>query len=225
MQKRLQTLTEIVPNLSRVAVLRTVGDAHVAVAMAALTQAAPDLSVKLLTFEIRSADDLEQAFAAMMNIGPQALIVIGTAGTNAAGARIAELALAHHLPACYPFRDTVAAGGLVSFSPHFDAIARRGADYVSKIVKGAKPSELPVEQLRDTRFTSILRPRRRSRSKCRRQCSPAPTRLSSRSASIHVSAAQAHGRNWHSFSVEGEAAMRQLSGAYRPCQFRMTACV
>jgi hypothetical protein len=121
-----------------------------------------------------------------MNIGTQALIVIGTAGTNGAGARIAELALAHHLPACYPFRDTVAAGGLVSFSPHFDAIARRGADYVSKIVKGAKPSELPVEQLRDTRFTSILRPRRRSRSKCRRQCSPAPTRLSSRSASIHV---------------------------------------
>jgi putative ABC transport system substrate-binding protein len=144
--KRLQTLAEIVPNLSRVAVLRTVGDAHVAVAMAALTQAAPDLSVKLLTFEIRSADDLEQAFAAMMNIGPQALIVIGTAVTYAAGARIAELALAHHLPACYPFRDTVAAGGLVSLSPDFDVIARRGADYVSKIVKGAKPSELPVEQ-------------------------------------------------------------------------------
>jgi putative tryptophan/tyrosine transport system substrate-binding protein len=144
--KRLQTLAEIVPNLSRVAVLRTVGDAHVAVAMAALTQAAPDLSVKLLPFEIRLTDDLEQAFAAMMNIGPQALIVIGTAVTYAAGARIAELALVHHLPACYPFRDTVAAGGLVSLSPDFDEIVRRGADYVSKIVKGAKPSELPVEQ-------------------------------------------------------------------------------
>ena len=81
-----------------------------------------------------------------MNTGPQALIVIGTAVTFAAGARIAELALAHHLPACYPFRDTVVAGGLVSLSPDFDATARRGADYVSKIVKGAKPSELPVEQ-------------------------------------------------------------------------------
>ena len=51
-----------------------------------------------------------------------------------------------NLPACYPFRDTVAAGGLVSLSPDFDEVTRRGADYVSKIVKGAKPSELPVEQ-------------------------------------------------------------------------------
>jgi hypothetical protein len=196
----------------------------VAAAMAALTQAAPDLSVKLLTFEIRSAVDLESVcrddehWHASADRHRDRRHQWGRRAHRRIGSRASSASV-------LPLQGHGGGRRIGDFSPHFDAIARRGADYVSKIVKGAKPSELPVEQLRDTRFTSILRPRRRSRSKCRRQCSPAPTRLSSRSASIHVSAAQAHGRNWHSFSVEGEAAMRQLSGAYRPCQFRMTACV
>jgi putative ABC transport system substrate-binding protein len=144
--KRLQILTEIVPNLSRAAVLRTVGDANVTFAMRSLTRAAGELSVTLLPVEIRSADDLEQAFAMMDSNRAQAFLVIATAVTYWASRRIAELALAHHLPACHPFRETVAAGGLVSLSPDANVMAWQGANYVSKIMKGAKPSELPVEQ-------------------------------------------------------------------------------
>jgi ABC-type uncharacterized transport system substrate-binding protein len=82
----------------------------------------------------------------MKTSGVQALVVVAGALTYAHGRRIAELAKSHHLPSAYAFRDTVAAGGLISLGPDLIAIAKQGATYVDKIIKGAKPSDLPVEQ-------------------------------------------------------------------------------
>jgi putative ABC transport system substrate-binding protein len=144
--KRLQILTEIVPNLSRVAVLRTIGDANVAFALKSLEQAAPQLGVTLLPFDIRTADELPDAFDAMTADNAQALIAISSAVVYGATKRVAELALLHRLPSCHPFRETVAAGGLVSLGPDASVMAKQGADYAARIMQGSKPSDVPVEQ-------------------------------------------------------------------------------
>jgi putative ABC transport system substrate-binding protein len=144
--KRLQILTEMVPNLRKVAVLRTIGDPNVTFAMVSVVKAAPSLKVDLQLIDIKTADDLPHAFDQMNSVGAQALLVISSAVTYGASKQIAELALAHRLPSCSPFREQALAGGLVSLGPDLKVMARQGADLVYKIIKGAKPSELPVEQ-------------------------------------------------------------------------------
>jgi ABC transporter substrate binding protein len=111
-----------------------------------LEQAAPQLGVTLLPFDIRSADELADAFAAMAANKAQALIVISSAVIYGATKRVADLALLHGLPSCHPFRETVAAGGLVSLGPDASVMAKQGADYAARIMQGSKPSDLPVEQ-------------------------------------------------------------------------------
>ena len=115
--KRLQILTQIVPSLERVAVLRTIGDPNVTFAMKSVVQAAPTLKVSLQLVDIKTADELPNAFETMKSLGAQALLVISSAVTYGASKQIAELALAHHLPSCSPFREEVIAGGLVSLGP------------------------------------------------------------------------------------------------------------
>lgn len=144
--KRLQILTEVVPNLRKVAVLRTIGDPNVAFAMVSVVKAAPSLGVDLKLIDINTADDLPHAFDEMRSVGAQALLVVSSSVTYGASEQIAELALAHRLPSCSPFREQALAGGLVSLGPDLKIMARQGADLVYKIIKGAKPSELPVEQ-------------------------------------------------------------------------------
>ncbi|MFY9836395.1 MAG: ABC transporter substrate-binding protein [Xanthobacteraceae bacterium] len=144
--KRLQILTQIVPNLERVAVLRTIGDPNVTFAMKSVLQAAPALKVSLQLVDIKSADELPNAFETMKSLNSQALLVISSAVTYGASKQIAELAYSHHLPSCSPFREEVAAGGLVSLGPDMGVMAEQGADLVNKIINGAKPSDLPVEQ-------------------------------------------------------------------------------
>lgn len=144
--KRLQILTQIVPNLERVAVLRTIGDPNVTFAMKSVVQAAPALKISLQLIDIKTADELPNAFETMKSLKAQALLVISSAVTYGASKQIAELAFAHHLPSCSPFREEVIAGGLVSLGPDMEVMAEQGADLVNKIIKGAKPSELPVEQ-------------------------------------------------------------------------------
>jgi putative tryptophan/tyrosine transport system substrate-binding protein len=144
--KRLQILTQIVPNLERVAVLRTIGDPNVTFAMKSVVQAAPALKVSLQLIDIKTADELPNAFEMMKSLKAQALLVISSAVTYGASKQIAELAFANHLPSCSPFREEVVAGGLVSLGPDMEVMAGQGAALVNKIIKGAKPSELPVEQ-------------------------------------------------------------------------------
>ncbi len=144
--KRLQILKEIIPTLDRVAVLRARGDANVAFAMQSLERSAPELGITLAPADVVSPDELEAAFAEIEKTGAQGLVVIAGSLTYTAGTRIASLALAHRLPSCGGFRETVQAGGLVSLGPDGVAIARQGAAYVDKIIHGSKPADLPVGQ-------------------------------------------------------------------------------
>jgi putative tryptophan/tyrosine transport system substrate-binding protein len=144
--KRLQLLKEIVPNLRNVAVLAAEGDANVTFAMQSLDQAAPELGVTLTRFGFRPDDDLAAKFRQMEQSGAEGLIVIAGALTYVKGSEIAELALAHRLPSCHAFYETVRAGGLVSLGPDIPAQAQQAAVYIDKIIHGAKPADLPVQQ-------------------------------------------------------------------------------
>jgi putative tryptophan/tyrosine transport system substrate-binding protein len=144
--KRLQILKEIVPALKRAAVLRAVGDPNVRFAMNSLDEAASELGVAIVPIDIKSADDLETAFAEIKNSEVGAALAIAGALTFQVSPEIADRALAARLPLCSPFRETVMAGGLVSLGPDYAAMTRQAAAQIDKIIKGAKPADIPVEQ-------------------------------------------------------------------------------
>lgn len=145
-EKRLQILSEIVPDLKRVAVLRAVDDQYVGLAMTSLDVAADKLAINLLPVDIKSAEDLGAAFTSIRKSRAEALIVPGAALVFTLNKRIAELALTAHLPSCHMFRDAVAAGGLVSLAPDRLAMIGRAAAQIDKIIRGASPANIPVEQ-------------------------------------------------------------------------------
>ena len=144
--KRLQILKEIVPDLKRVAVLRDVDTRSWGFEWAALDQAARELGLTLVPADIRSADDLETAFASMKKSGAEALFVTRTALLANAGKQIADLAIAADLPSSDPFRRMVIAGGLVSLDADRLAMTRPAAAQIDKIIKGTSPADIPVEQ-------------------------------------------------------------------------------
>ncbi|MBV9376532.1 MAG: ABC transporter substrate-binding protein [Alphaproteobacteria bacterium] len=144
--KRLQLLKEIVPALQRVAVLRAVSDPNVGFAMTSLEAALPELGVTLVSVDIKSADDLDPAFAKIKSSEVGAVLAIAGALTFTVGAEIAARALAAHLPFCSAFKETVVAGGLISLGPDYPAITRQAAAQIDKIIKGASPADIPVEQ-------------------------------------------------------------------------------
>ena len=144
--KRLQILKEIVPSLTRVAALGAEGDANFLFAMASLQTHAPILEVTMLPIGIASIDDLSSAFDAMKRQKADGLISVEGNLTSVSGKRIAELALSYGLPSCYAFRETVEAGGLVSLGPDRVWMAKQAAEYVNKIILGARPEALPVQQ-------------------------------------------------------------------------------
>ena len=144
--KRLQILKDMVPTLKRVAALGAESDANFGFAMASLQRHAPMLEVTLLPIGIQSIDDLRAAFDAMRSQKADGLISIAGNLTSVGGTRIAELALNQGLPSCYAFRETVQAGGLVSLGPDRVWMARQAAGYVDKIIQGARPEELPIQQ-------------------------------------------------------------------------------
>jgi putative ABC transport system substrate-binding protein len=144
--KRLQILKEILPRITRIAVLGASGDPNVGFAMASLQQASSGLGVTLALVETTSADTLSEAFTEMESTQPGALIVIPGALTYVNRKAIADLAVTHHLPSCHAFAETVADGGLVSLGPDLVAMTYQGGAYIDKIIRGAKPGELPVQQ-------------------------------------------------------------------------------
>ena len=147
--KRLQILKEIVPDLKRVAVLHPVGDPAF-VEQTSQDLAARELVVAVVRVDIKSADDLDAAFANMKRDQAGALIAARSTLTFILGKQIADLALAAHPPSCYPFRQAVIAGGLVSFDPDRLAMIRPAAAQIDKIIRGTAPADIPVEQ--PTRF-------------------------------------------------------------------------
>jgi putative tryptophan/tyrosine transport system substrate-binding protein len=152
--KRLELLKDIVPGLSRVALLANVNAKITGLYISLSQTAAAQLGLTIQTFEVRSPDDLEPAFDAMVNAGMQAV----TSNADGLGFThrepIAKFALARRLPLAGFSRETLVKGALISYGVESAALCRRVAVYVDKILKGATPAELPVEQ--PTKFEFLI---------------------------------------------------------------------
>ena len=144
--KRLQLLKEILPKLSRVAILLNPATPAATQALSETRDAAEKLAVQLHPLEVRTGQNIEASFAAASQGRAEALITVTDPLTIAHRARIVEFADRSRLPAMYGMRDFVEAGGLISYGANYDEPSRRAAVYVDKILKGAKPADLPVEQ-------------------------------------------------------------------------------
>jgi putative tryptophan/tyrosine transport system substrate-binding protein len=144
--KRLALLREALPGASRVAVLFNPADAAKALDLREMQVAARALGVQLQTLEVRGPDEFESAFAAMTGEHAEALMTLGDPLTVSYRIQIVDLAAKSRLPAMYDLREFVEAGGLMAYGPNLPGLFRRAAAYVDKILKGAKPGELPVEQ-------------------------------------------------------------------------------
>ena len=152
--KWLALLKELAPDLKRVAVIR---DPTMAVGLGqfgAIQGAAPALGVEVTPLNLSDAGETERAVAAFARTANAGLMVIGGPLTLAHRDQIAALAVRHRLPAIYPQRLFVAAGGLISYGPDFLDQFRRAAGYVDRILKGEKPADLPVQA--PTKYELVL---------------------------------------------------------------------
>ena len=153
--KRLELLKEAIPGLSRVVVMwdanriRAGGDAA-----AVMVGPARALSLQLQHVDVRRVEDFEAAFNAARAGRAGAMLLVESPRAVANHTRIAELGLKNRLPLMSHFAQTVAAGGLMSYGPDLDDLFRRAAIYVDKILKGARPAELPIEQ--PTQYRLVL---------------------------------------------------------------------
>jgi putative tryptophan/tyrosine transport system substrate-binding protein len=144
--KRLQLLKETVPGLTRVGVLINPTPVYAEAAMRHTALAAQEMGLELRQLPLRGPEELDAAFATTAAEKLAALIVVTDGVTFSQRARIAQLATAARLPAMYEIRDFVDAGGLIAYGPSYADLARRGASYVDRILRGTKPADLPVEQ-------------------------------------------------------------------------------
>jgi putative ABC transport system substrate-binding protein len=152
--KHLELLKEAVPQVSRVAVLSYPAYPPDAVLRREAQAAAGLLGLTLQVYEVRDPNELESAFTAMTKARAGGLLVLPPPFFFMHARRIADLAAKSRLPAVYPFRESVEAGGLMAYAPNGPDMFRRAATYVDKILKGAKPADLPVEQ--PTRFELVI---------------------------------------------------------------------
>ena len=152
--KRLEILKEMVPSAVRVAVLLNPGNPTNPLQLKLLQEAAPTLGVRLLAVEVRRAEDITRAFVTMKKDLPEAVMVLGDALLGSQGRSIQDLAIRHRLPTTYGARELTDVGGLMSYGPSFEELFRRAAIYVDKILKGARPADLPIEQ--PTKFELIV---------------------------------------------------------------------
>jgi putative tryptophan/tyrosine transport system substrate-binding protein len=152
--KRLELLKEAFPKVARVAFFWQSSDSRGTPALTNMEPAAKTLGLKLLSLEVRGLDDFESAFARAKREGAQALIT--TSGPLIATQRrlVLDFAAKNRLPAIYSNGEFVEAGGFMSYAPNYTDLWRRAAGYVDKILKGAKPADLPVEQ--PTKFELII---------------------------------------------------------------------
>jgi putative tryptophan/tyrosine transport system substrate-binding protein len=144
--KRLELLKEIVPNLSRVAVLGDSNEPGNAQILKEMELAAGALKVKLEYLDVLTFKDIETAFRTATKAHADGVVLLGSAVFNAHRIQIVELAAKSRLPATYTRPEYVDAGGLMTYGPSINDLFRRSATYVDKILKGAKPADLPVEQ-------------------------------------------------------------------------------
>jgi putative tryptophan/tyrosine transport system substrate-binding protein len=144
--KRLELIRELVPGVSRIAVLSNPTNPATAVDIKAAEAAASRLGVSLHVLEVRDRNDFDRAFKVAKEVRAGALLVQADPLILASRTRVAELAVGSRLPAVFGFSGFAEAGGLADYGPDLAAMFRRAAVYVDKILKGAKPADLPVEQ-------------------------------------------------------------------------------
>ena len=152
--KGLELLKEAVPGLSRVAVIWDPATPSHGPGLKAVEVAGPALGLRIQPVAVRSAVEYDSAFSAISRERAGAILVLSTPIFIAGAKRLAELAITHKLPSMFGPRHHVEAGGLMSYSPDRVDLYRRGAIYVDKILKGAKPADLPVEQ--PTKFELVI---------------------------------------------------------------------
>jgi putative tryptophan/tyrosine transport system substrate-binding protein len=152
--KRLELLKEALPHVSRVAVLQNLGNPVSADELREIETAAHGVGLQLQSFAVRHPDELDSVFAAMTREGAEALIALADAVFWNHRSRVVALATQHRLPAVFDAREFAEAGGLMTYGPHVPDSYRRAAVYVDKILKGAKPADLPVE--RPVKFELVI---------------------------------------------------------------------
>ena len=174
--KWLELLKQIAPVVTRAALIRDAANPTEQGQFGVIQAVAPSLGVEIYPINMRDAGEIERAVGAFARAPNGGLIVTASGIAVLHRDLIITLAARHKLPAVYFDRSFVAAGGLISYGADYIDQYRRAAGYVDRILKGEKPAELPVQAPTSTSWSSISRPRRRSASKCRQRCSPAPTR-------------------------------------------------
>jgi putative ABC transport system substrate-binding protein len=152
--KRLELLKEAIPSVIRVAALWNPANPAQELVWKEIQAAAQELRLQLQSLEVRSANDFDIAFEAVLRERAQALIPTPEPLINTQLKRIVEFAAKNRLPAMYGGPEVVDAGGLMSYAPNYTDHYRRTATYVDKILKGAKPADLPVEQ--PTKFELVI---------------------------------------------------------------------
>jgi putative tryptophan/tyrosine transport system substrate-binding protein len=152
--KRMELLKQIAPRLRKVAMLWNAGDLGMTLRYRASETGAQALGISVQALGVREPDDFDQAFAAMKSDMPDGILMVSDALTLLNRKRVFEFAAAHRLPAIYEDDRYVRDGGLMSYGPDQSESFARVAALVDRILKGAKPAELPFEQ--PTRFRFVL---------------------------------------------------------------------
>jgi putative ABC transport system substrate-binding protein len=152
--KRLELLEAVLPRLARVAVLWNAANPYSALVFKETEAAGRTLGIKVQSFEVRSPDDFDGAFEAVRGQRPDALITVEDPLTVNHRKRIADFAVGQQLPSLHGVREFAAAGGLISYGASLADLYRRAAGYVDKILRGAKPADLPVQQ--PTKFEFVI---------------------------------------------------------------------
>ncbi len=152
--KRLALLKEALPGVSRVTTLLTPDSPSAIPAFNDAQEAARSLSLRLQRLDVRRPEDLEKAFARLAHERSEALAPLSSSMFRAHRARIVKLAARYRLPAIYEYRGFADAGGLMSYGVNLVELFRSAATYVDKILKGAKPADLPIEQ--PTKFELVI---------------------------------------------------------------------
>jgi putative tryptophan/tyrosine transport system substrate-binding protein len=151
--KRLGLLREVLPGLRRLAVMANAAYSGGVTEMMEIDAAARTLGLEIVAFPIRRVEEIAPSFDALKG-RTEALYVVGDPLANTHRLRINTFALAAHLPTMHSQREYVEAGGLMSYGANFPDLNRRAADYVDKILRGAKPADIPVEQ--PTKFDLVV---------------------------------------------------------------------
>jgi putative ABC transport system substrate-binding protein len=152
--KRLELLREVVPSISHIAVLWNAGSPIQVIEERETRAAADVLGMKMLSLGVRTLEEIKEAFAAIVRERPGALLVLADRLFLHHRKRIMDFAIEQRLPGVHAYRELVEVGGLMSYGPSYADLHRRAATYVDKILKGAKPADLPVE--RPVKFVLVI---------------------------------------------------------------------